>query len=213
MEENVRYCVGGTALGQLVDRTFETPFDAFSNHLLFNNKSTPLLCLAVNNVIVHVIQGTKRLAVKWTLSCANQVYPIFNNLLPHDFRPFRAICATEQWLLDSTTDVSEDVKASYDAYIEAPDSAAGNAAGKAAYVAFATANFIQNDNIAISSSSYVNWYARSYCSDSKTRQRQQLQCIVDRHIALPWLAKSRHRPCRLGELPEEILIKIGSYLS
>jgi len=123
------------------EKCFNDLYDLFE-YLIFKNK----LVLVLEDQIAYELP-LKMISVKWAVACAERCLHIFEEKIPDDNRPRKAIEAAKQWIIDPTNAVAR----ARDAYAAADDAGyATNAAASAASAAYAAyaAHDVHNTNVA-----------------------------------------------------------------
>jgi len=154
------------------EKCFNDLYDLYKNRK-FKNK----LVLVLENQIAYELP-LKMISVKWAVACAEKCLHFFEEKMPDDNRPRKAIEAARQWIIDPTANARV-ADAAYDAYAAADDAASVNSyAAYAANAAASAAAATANDYVAAVNAA---GYAAVYATEQKW-SRNKLKEIIGEYL-------------------------------
>ena len=189
-KEEISYAFVNAFVNKQVSESYKDAYDAYAYQYRKDNNK---LCLIQNKKVIMIL-NTKIISVKWAIACASRVLHIFEKKYPDDLRPRQALEAAMRWLNSPTkTNRVAAVAAAAAAYAAAD---AAFEAGDAAYAATYAAARSAAD--AVYNASFATAYAAEANRENRSKeiawQRQCLQSIVDRSIAILYLLKMQQNP-------------------
>jgi len=135
----------------LIEKCFNDLYDLYKNRKLKNK-----LVLVLENRIAYELP-LKIISVKWAVACAERCLHFFEEKIPDDNRPRKAIEAAQQWIIDQTNATATAAHIAYAAVYAYNDAAASPTA--AVYAANAAANAANAAAYSARSAAYAATYA------------------------------------------------------